>query len=417
MGHLQFPALIAFVAAVAIAAISTSFASSEAARSSCNEWSDDVVLAELAALPAEPQDDPEQYRTGLWETMALCGYLWDANPEEDLRMLEWRLTPRGLDDHLDSLAMKWYLSREGRHPTYPKHGLNYGARIEVHLVSWGIDGHYALFSPEHVYGAYRIRINRDHWAKGGFPNSDLLHELAHLQDYVSNKYSTEHPPHNAEFRRTLMDAHLHLNPHFDFLQIDHACRIANLVGIEVSGCDGEPWELVSYSFDPLPQAEPSPTPPSWTPLEVTELTVTGNWTGMSELHTGWWVWQMHQADGLDAYVACRPDTGELHQRHHGGDWTQTTVQGVRAHFGFADRHFIDSAMADIAHACKVEVESGEPEETEDPAPIEITEPSSITIDAVTGETIWTYIFGTLTCVIRSGGSANCTDSSNVKVAP
>jgi hypothetical protein len=376
----------------------------------CNQWTDEQVKTEYAKLPTEPEDDPEKWRTALWEDLALCGYLWDWNSEHSLAILQWWNTSGAVNDHLSSLAMNHYLSIAGGHPTYPREGLNFGAGIDVGLVSWGEDGNRASFNPKTVSGSYRININQDLWWNGGFPHGDILHEIVHLQMHVASDYQSAPPHHTAEFRRAMMDAHINLNPYFDHGHTGEACRIAALLDLGLAGCDGEPWAVVSYSFEPHPEdAAPQTTPPAWTPLEVSEQTVTGNWASMSELHTGWWVWQMHRADGLDAYVACRTDTGDLHRKMHGGAWSETDVPGIRGHFGFAASHFIESAMADIAHACKIDVIQPEPE---NPEPAEVTPPTSVTIDPATGETILTYVVGSITCVIRSSGSMDCTDTSS-----
>lgn len=93
-------------------------------------------------------------------------------------------------------------------------------------------------------------------------------------------------------------------------------------------------------------------PPDGQPFESSPLAVTGNWAS-TEAEGGWSVWQMHRADGPDAYAACRPEQGALHARTHGGAWSATTVAGLREQFDFAPWYFVDHIMEDIGKSCGV----------------------------------------------------------------
>jgi hypothetical protein len=113
------------------------------------------------------------------------------------------------------------------------------------------------------------------------------------------------------------------------------------------------------------QAQRSATPPNWSPLTIHALTTTGNWS--SQIDTGGWgVWQMHRADGPDAYAACDTVSGALHLKTHGGSWRSTTIAGFRAHFGFAIAFFIDHIIEDIASNCGATV--SQPEVEPEPQP-------------------------------------------------
>ena len=101
-------------------------------------------------------------------------------------------------------------------------------------------------------------------------------------------------------------------------------------------------------------------PPDWNLIESTAGMVTGNWSragpvlGMSAEEGGdWMVWQMHRANGADAYAACRQDSGSLYQKTHGGGWSSSGVLSLRAQFDFAAWHFIDHIMQDIGKSCGV----------------------------------------------------------------
>ena len=103
-------------------------------------------------------------------------------------------------------------------------------------------------------------------------------------------------------------------------------------------------------------------PPDWNLNEPATGMATGHWTsagpviGQSvEEGGGWMVWQMYRAGGPDAYVACRPESGVLHAKAHGGDWSTTAAQGLVDLFSFAPWHKSASLVSDIGSKCGVPV--------------------------------------------------------------
>ena len=100
------------------------------------------------------------------------------------------------------------------------------------------------------------------------------------------------------------------------------------------------------------QRQTSTGPPDEVLIHSTDGLVTGNYHQIEEWE-GWSTWQMHHADGPDAYAACQLDSGVLHGKTHGGDWSQSSVQGLRALFGFAEWYWIDMIMQGIGETCGV----------------------------------------------------------------
>lgn len=352
-------ALLTISVAALLASVATSRAE-EPAPLTCNQWDAELVQSGVEALPLESPLDPQAYRTALWEEMALCGYEWDFQGDSlvDLLYLEW---PKTLTEIMSSRAEALYRQMTGRGAAYPRDGLNYGACIEVRLGNgrfvypppraWLSPG--VIPTDECLWGsqAYLIGVNRNLWTLGGFPHSDLLHELVHLQLHISNGHLSTQPLHDGAFRSALMKAHINFNPWFDAGHVVAACELADQIEVEVPECSAGPpylFRTVKYGGGPVPEDQIERLPYiEWQPDPNDPAT--GKITVTTDPETGLRTWTFVQPSGTTRTVA-------------------------------------------------------------EPAPT-TWEPSKVEIDPKTGETITTYTVGTITCVIRSSGSSNCTDSS------